>query len=81
LSQPGYLETNSGDIAGIIFVAVEVRQNNRLLEAQARYSLRQYRSDIADTMMSPHVLEAAHEYTAGGNIDFFQRNVIDVKLS
>jgi hypothetical protein len=30
-------------IAGIIFLAVELHQNNRLLRAQAPYSLRQYR--------------------------------------
>jgi len=30
-------------IAGIIFLAVELHQNNRLLRAQARYSVRQYR--------------------------------------
>ena len=33
-------------IAGIIFLALQLRQSNRLLEAQARYSLRQYRSDV-----------------------------------
>lgn len=55
-------------IAGIVFLAVEVRQNNRLLEAQARYSLRQYRSDVADTILSPHVLEAVHKYAAGQDV-------------
>ena len=59
---------NIGVIAGIIFVAVEVRQNNRLLEAQTRYSLRQYRSDIADTIMIPHVLEATHKYANGEHL-------------
>ena len=44
---------------------MEVRQNNRLLAAQARYSLRQYRSDIADTLMLPHVLEATHKWARG----------------
>ena len=62
------LIANLGVIAGIIFVAVEVRQNNRLLEAQARYSLRQYRSDIADTIMAPHVLEATHKYADGESL-------------
>ena len=59
---------NIGVLAGIIFVAVELRQNNRLLEAQARYSLRQYRSDIADTIMTPHVLEATHRYADGESL-------------
>ena len=59
---------NIGVIAGIVFLAVELRQNNRLLSAQARYSLRQYRSDIADTIMSPHVLKATHSYATGKNV-------------
>lgn len=59
---------NLGVIAGIVFVAVEVRQNNRLLEAQARYSLRQYRADIADTIMTPHVLEATYRYAEGEGV-------------
>jgi hypothetical protein len=40
---------NIGVIAGLIFLAMEIRQNNKLLAAQARYSLRQYRSDIEPT--------------------------------
>ncbi len=59
---------NIGVLAGIIFVAVEIRQNNHLLEAQARYSLRQYRSDIADTIMTPHILEATHKYADGESL-------------
>jgi len=59
---------NIGVIAGIVFLAVETRQNNRPLAAQARYSLRQYRSDIADTIMSPHVLEATHRYATDENV-------------
>lgn len=52
-------------IVGIIFLAVVLRQNTRLLRAQARYSLRQHRADITDTIMSPHVLEATHKYASG----------------
>jgi len=55
-------------IAGIIFLVLQLRQSNRLLEAQARYSLRQYRSDISDTIISPHVLEAVHKYAAGKDV-------------
>lgn len=62
------LIANIGVIAGIVFLAVELRQNNRLLAAQARYSLRQYRSDIADTIMAPHVLAATHKYAAGEEV-------------
>ena len=53
---------NVGVIAGLIFLAMEIRQNNKFLAAQARYSLRQYRSDIADSLMLPHVIEATHKW-------------------
>lgn len=76
LSQTIGFIANIGVIAGIVFVAIEVRQNNRLLEAQARYSLRQYRSDIADTIMTPHVLEAAHKYASGQNISPAEKSAV-----
>ncbi len=65
---------NIGVIAGIIFLALELRQNNSLLTAQARYSLRQYRSDVADTIMAPHVLEATHRYAGGENVTPAERS-------
>jgi hypothetical protein len=43
-------------IVGITFLAVELHQINRLPRAQARYSPRQYRADITDTIMSRYVL-------------------------
>lgn len=49
----------------MVFLAMEIRQNNKLLAAQARYSLRQYRSDIADSLMLPHVLNATHKWARG----------------
>ena len=68
------LGANLGVIAGIIFLVVEVRQNNRLLAAQARYSLRQYRNDVADSTMLPHVLEAAHKWAAGESLTPVERS-------
>ena len=68
------LLANIGVIAGIVFRAVEIRQNNRLLAAQARYSLRQYRTDIADTIMSPHVLEATHKYASDEQVTPAERS-------
>ena len=59
---------NLGVIFGIVFLAVEVRSNNKLLAAQARYSLRQYRSDIADSLMLPHVLTATHKWARGESV-------------
>ena len=59
------LVANIGVIAGLVFLAMEIRQNNKFLAAQARYSLRQYRSDIADSLMLPHVIDATHKWARG----------------
>ena len=68
------LLANVGVIAGIVFLAMEVRQNNKLLAAQARYSLREYRNDIADTFLLPHVQEAAHKWAAGEALSATERS-------
>ena len=65
---------NMGVIAGIVFLAVEIRQNNKLLAAEARQSLRHYRVDIADTIMSQHVLEATHKYASGKRVSPAERS-------
>ena len=62
------LGANIGVIAGLVFLALEIRQNNKFLAAQARYSLRQYRSDIADSLMLPHVIDATHKWARGEDI-------------
>jgi len=62
------LGANIGVIAGLIFLAMEIRQNNRFLAAQARYALRQYRSDVADSLLLPHVIEATHKWARGESI-------------
>jgi len=62
------LGANVGVIAGLIFLALEIRQNNKFLAAQARYSLRQYRSDIADSLMLPHVIAATHKWARGESV-------------
>lgn len=62
------LGANIGVIAGLVFLAMEIRQNNKFLAAQARYSLRQYRSDIADSLMLPHVVDATHKWARGEKI-------------
>jgi len=59
---------NIGVIAGLVFLAMEIRQNNKFLAAQARYALRQYRSDVADSLLLPHVIEATHKWARGENI-------------
>lgn len=62
------LGANVGVIAGLVFLALEIRQNNKFLAAQARYSLRQYRSDIADSLILPHVIDATHKWARGESI-------------
>lgn len=65
-------------IAGIIFLAIEIRQNNKMQAAQARYSLRQYRNDIADTLMSPDVLRAAHKMANNETVSSIEKSVADL---
>lgn len=65
---------NVGVIAGIVFLAWEVRQNNRFMAAQARYSLRQYRNEVADSMLLPNVLEAAHKWARGEELTDIERS-------
>ena len=66
---------NLGVIAGLVFLAVEVRQNNRFLAAQARYSLRQYRSDMIDTYITPHVIDALFKYERGEDTTPSERSI------
>ena len=68
LAQFVTIAANLGVLAGLVFLVWEIRQNNKLLEAQARYSLRQYRADIADSLMQPHVLEATHKWARGADL-------------
>jgi len=74
LGQIATIGANVGVIAGLVFLAMEIRQNNKFLVAQARYSLRQYRSDIADSLMLPHVLEATHKWARGEAISPEQKS-------
>lgn len=74
---PGQAATilaNLGVIAGILFLGLELRQNNSLLTAQARYSLRQLRADTADAISSLDVLEATHKYAAGEEVTPAERS-------
>ncbi|MGI9262378.1 MAG: hypothetical protein ACR2QR_10110 [Woeseiaceae bacterium] len=65
-------------IGGIIFLAVEIRQNNRLLSAQARYSLRQYRGDIADTLMSSAILQPIHKLANNEAVTAAEKSAVDL---
>lgn len=65
---------NLGVLFGIVFLALEIRQNNRHLAAQARYSLRQYRSDIVDSMLLPHVVKATQKWVRGETLTDEERS-------
>jgi hypothetical protein len=67
------LGASLGVIIGIIFLVVELRQNNRFLAAQARYTLRQFRSDIADSLIQPNVLEATYKWGRGEQLTDIER--------
>lgn len=57
---------NVGVIAGIIFLAIEIQQNNALLGAQARTDRVGIRLDAGDQLVSnPHLLDAIVKDRAG----------------
>ena len=76
VSQAIAIAANIGVIAGIVFLGLELRQNNKLLAAQARYSLRQYRSDIADTFMAPHIMQALQKYAAKEDLNPSEKGTV-----
>ncbi len=61
------LLANLGVIAGIVFLGVELNQNNDFLAAQARYNLRVQRTHALAAADSPYVLEAVLKYGSGAN--------------
>ncbi len=72
LSQTIGILANVGVVAGIIFLVVELRQNNDLLAAQARYNLIVQRADMNDTLREPYVLEALQDSANGVDLQFAQ---------
>jgi len=66
---------NIGVLAGIVFLGLELRQNNLFLAAQARLSLRQYRSDMADSLLQPAVAEAIFKVHKGEGVTECERGI------
>jgi hypothetical protein len=66
---------NIGVLAGIIFLALELRQNNRFLAAQARLALRQFRNDMADSLIQPAVTEAIFKHHHGDGVTDSERGI------
>jgi len=61
------LLANIGVIAGIVFLGIELNQNNDFLAAQARYNLRVQRTHALAAADSPYVLGAVLKYGSGEN--------------
>ena len=61
-------------VATLIYLAVQTRQNNQLLEAQARSELISQRSAMVDTALQPHVLEALQNYSSNSNTTAAERS-------
>ena len=57
-----------GVIAGIVFLAVELRQNNRLLSAQAEYNMLQNRETIVITQ-DAELAEFWHKVNSGAELN------------
>ena len=70
-------------IATLGYLAFQIRQNNKLLAAQARYNLTVQRSGAIDSILAPNVLEATQKYSAGEGVTPAERGaalVIALKI-
>ncbi|MDA0678733.1 MAG: hypothetical protein O3A13_01465 [Proteobacteria bacterium] len=57
---------NLGVIAGIVFLAFEIQQNNEMLEAQVRSQRTDNRLRPSELLANnPHLVQALHEGSAG----------------
>jgi hypothetical protein len=65
---------NLGVIAGIVFLGIELQQNNRFLAAEARLSLIEQRGSALEVTIDPFVLESLHKYAAGETLTPAERS-------
>ena len=70
---------NLGVIAGIVFLGVELAQNNDLLAAQARYNLRVQRAETNRNGLNPFLLEASLKYREGANLTPAERAITQLQ--
>jgi hypothetical protein len=78
LGQTVSILANIGVIAGIVFLAIEISQNNELLGAQARASrvaLRQ--ADTALVIENPELAAAYFKYTEGEPVTGYEQMLLD----
>lgn len=63
------LAANIGVIAGILFLAIEIQQNNELLEAQARINQLNTRNTTANYIVeNPAMTEVMHKLEVGEDL-------------
>jgi hypothetical protein len=89
LGQTIQILANIGVIAGIIFLGVELRQNNRLSAAQAEYNLLQYQTNFASPpYQNPEIIDfilsARQKASSGeeltGRERFRVRRLLDLRV-
>ncbi len=78
LGQTITILANVGVIAGIVFLGLELAQNNELLAAQARYNLRVQRAESNRMAMEPHVMEALQKYGASTELTPADQGVLSL---
>ena len=59
---------NVGVIAGIVFLAVELRQNNELLQAQTSYNLRESMTEVAEAIYQSRDLASILQKRGAGEV-------------
>ena len=68
------LSANIGVVLGIVFLAMELRQNNVLMETEARYARTQMRIDANYQLMNnPTVSSAFIKMNTGGELEMEER--------
>lgn len=73
---------NVGVIAGIVFLGIEVQQNNALLGAQARTSRTQLRVDgLQSAMSNPDLLQARLKRRDGQTLTPIERALLDMDVT
>jgi len=74
LGQTVQILANIGVIAGIIFLGIELRQNNRLLQNEARLNLQRARTDeIEQTVLNPELSELWQKAVTGEPLTVSER--------
>jgi hypothetical protein len=79
LSHAIQIVANIGVIAGIVFLAVELHQNNEVLTAQARLQRAQTRIDgLTQTMSNPELMRARFADSSRAELTAEQRALLEI---